>query len=173
MSENVKNEERAPFTKKEIEDLMFERDELVAERENILSEKQEYLNLVKQVQADFDNFRKRTKFQLEEIKVDGIMLALDCVFDALDSFKKAEKVITDKSSLSGIKLIEEQMIKSLKKLNVEKINTINKPFNPEFHNAVAVIEDGTKKPNTIVEEIQAGYLYSDKVIRFSQVIVSK
>ena len=133
----------------------------------------EMINRYKQLEHEFDNYRIRTKQEAKQAKTDGLTKAIESILPALDSFKKAKAIITDKSSLSGLSLIEKSLFGSLEKLNVKYIDCIGQEFNPDFHNAVMLVEDKTKKPNTVVDEIEMGFTLNDKVIKYSQVIVSK
>lgn len=133
----------------------------------------EMINRYRQLEHEFDNYRARTKQEVKQAKTDGITKAIETILPALDSFKKAKALISDKSSLSGVSLIEKSLLNSLEKLNIKYIDCIGQEFNPDFHNAVMLVEDKTKKPNTVVDELEMGFTLNDKVIKYSQVIVSK
>ncbi len=133
----------------------------------------DFVNRYKAYEHEFENYKKRTKEEIKNAKDEGIIKALETILPALDAFKKARKIITDKSSISGIALIEKNIFTQLEKLGVKKIECENKEFNTDFHNAVMLVEDEDKEPGTIVEEVEAGYTLNDKVIKYSQVIVSK
>lgn len=131
------------------------------------------INKYKQLDAEFENYRKRTREEIKQAKTDGLVKAVELLLPALDSFKKAKKVVKDEKNLEGINLIEKSLLQALEKHNVKRINCVGKQFNPDFHNAVAIVEDKTKKSGTIVDEIEYGYMLGDKVIKFSQVVVAK
>lgn len=133
----------------------------------------EYLNMAKIIQADFENYRKRTAESLKTARQDGIISAVEIILPSIDVFKKAKEMIADKSSIKGIEMVEAEIQNSLKTLNVDKIEAINKEFDPKFHNAIAIVEDKAKPNNTVLEEYSAGYKMGDKIIRYSQVIVNK
>lgn len=133
----------------------------------------EYLNMAKVIQADFDNYRKRSAESIRQAKIDGIVSAVEVILPSLDVFKKAKQMIKDENAIKGIEMVENEINNSLKTLGVEKIETTNAQFNPNIHNALAVVEDKTKPNNCIIEEYQAGYKMGDKVIKYSQVIVNK
>ena len=133
----------------------------------------EYLNLAKQVQADFDNFRKRTIEDIKRARVDGLVDAVKVILPALDAFDIALKQITDEKSLEGIKMIKSQIEKSLLDLGVTKIECVGKPFNPHLHNAVLTQNNDEFEDDIVTDEYASGYMYKDKVIRYSQVRVNK
>ena len=134
---------------------------------------EEYLNMARIIQADFDNYRKRSIESIRQAKIDGVISAVEVILPCLDVFKKAKQMINDENSLKGIEMLETEINNSLKTLGIEKIETQNAQFNPNLHYALAVIEDPTKENNQIIEEYQAGYKMGDKVIKYSQVIVNK
>ena len=131
------------------------------------------INKYKQLDGEFENYRKRTREEIKQASTDGLVKAIEVMLPALDSFKKAKKIVKDKQNLDGINLVEKSLLQALEKHNVKKINCVGKQFNPDYHNAVAIVEDKTKKSGTVVEEIESGYTLNDKVIKFSQVVVSK
>lgn len=133
----------------------------------------EYLNMARVIQADFDNYRKRSAESIRQAKLDGMVSAIEVILPALDVFKKAKQMIKDTNALKGIEMVEDEINNSLKSLGIKKIKTIGEQFNPNFHHALTVIEDKTKPDNEILEEYQAGYMLNDKVIKYSQVIVNK
>ncbi len=141
--------------------------------EELLKQSAVYLNTARQLQADFDNYRRINKDAKKEGIEEGVIKTCETIFPALDSFKKARKVIMDKNSLNGIKMIEDSLLEALERLKVKKIPTIGHQFDPNLHNAVVLLDDFKAKSNTIIEELQAGYTYDGKVIRYSQVVVAK
>lgn len=134
---------------------------------------QEYLYTARRLQAEFDNYRKKTELSLKQAKLDGQIEAVAKILPALDSFAGASKTITDKKILEGVCLIEEQIKSALKSLNVSKIKAVGEQFDPNLHNALAVVKDNSIGDNIITEEYLSGYILNDKVIRHSQVIVNK
>ena len=151
-----------------------DRPQVSAEKyEELLKQSTVYLNTARQLQADFDNFRRINKDAKKVGFEEGLVKACEALLPALDSFKKARRVIMDKNSLNGIKMIEDSIIEALLKLNVKKIPTIGEVFDPQYHNAVVLLDDFKAKSNTIIEELQAGFTYEGKVIRYAQVVVAK
>lgn len=141
--------------------------------EELLKQSTVYLNTARQLQADFDNFRRINKDAKKVGFEEGLIKACETILPALDSFKKARRVIMDKNSLNGIKMIEDSLLEALERLKIKKIPTIGHTFDPALHNAVVLLDDFKAKSNTIIEELQAGFMYEDKVIRYAQVVVAK
>lgn len=136
-------------------------------------EKDKYLILAQQVQADFDNFRRRSREEIERARMSGQVSVIEAFLPCLDTFKEAKKLITDESVLQGVEMIENKILSTLKELGVEKIESIGQVYSPHLHNAIAVMRDESKENNIILEEFQAGYKYKEKVIRYAKVIVNK
>lgn len=131
------------------------------------------INDYKELERDLENYRKRSREDVENARLDGITKALEVILPSLDTFKKAKKIIKDQNSLDGVSMIEKGIVEALKKLNVNKIDCLNKKFDPNYHNAVLSIVDEKHKAGTVIEEVEAGYMFNDKVIKFSQVVVAK
>ena len=123
--------------------------------------------------AEYDNFRKRTQKEKESIYPDAISFAVQTMLPVIDNFEFALKSeCTDENFKKGMEMIFNQMLESLKSLNVSEINPVNAPFDPEEHNAVMHVEDEAVEENTVVEVLRKGYKLGDKVIRFAMVKVA-
>lgn len=136
-------------------------------------EKNEYLEMAQRIQAEFDNYRKRSNDIVKVSRQDGIIDAVLRFLPAIDSIEKAKQMITDPKTLEGIGLIEKELKNSLKALNIEEIEAKGKVFNPNFHNVIAVKYDNSLGESVITDVYQAGYKIGDRVLRYSQVIVNK
>lgn len=134
---------------------------------------EEYLNLARVIQADFDNYRKRSVQQIEKARIDGIVSTVEVLLPSLDAFKKVKESIKDEKMLEGINMLEKAIISSLDKLGIEKIEAVGKPLDPNVHNVLAVATNKDVEDGVVLEEFQAGYKMQDKVIRCSQVLVNK
>ena len=139
-------------------------------------EKNEHLAGWQRARADLSNYKKEEAERLEEFLkyvVGGFILK---ILPILDNFNLAEKKISEKlkedSSIKGLLQIKNQIIDFFKSQGIEEIETLEKEFNPNFHEAVAII-DSDKDPETIIEEIQKGYLFRKKLIRPAKVKIAK
>lgn len=135
----------------------------------------EIQELLKRVQADFENYRKRTQKEKEEF---GKFLNTDLILriiPILDNFKLALKHLPEdlkeNSWVEGIWHIERQLEQVLSDEGVTEVIVTGK-FNPHLHEAVAEVES-EKPPGEITEVIQSGYQIDGKVIRHAKVKVSK
>ncbi len=146
------------------------------EQENACDEgkkAEEYKNLLQVVQADFDNFRKRSLNLMNEAKIDGQINVIMRFLPALDSFDKAKPMIEDEKVLKGIEMIEKELIEALKSFGVEKIDKVGEKFDTKEHNVIMVKNDNSLEDDVVTDIAQAGYKMGDKVIRYAQVIINK
>ena len=124
--------------------------------------------------ADFDNFRKRTLKEKEGLYDEGFSEAVKQFLPVLDNFERAV-AYTDKENINiieGIEMILKMFKEVLQKIGVEEIPSMGEKFNPNYHNAIAHIEDESYDENTIVDVMQKGYKYNDKILRYSMVKVA-
>ncbi len=123
--------------------------------------------------AEYDNYRKRTQKEKESIYPDAISFAVQTILPVIDNFEIALKSeCADENFKKGMEMIFNQMMESLKSLNVSEINPVGEPFDPEEHNAVMHVDDDTVEDNTVVEVLRKGYKLGEKVIRFAMVKVA-
>lgn len=133
----------------------------------------QYLNLAKQIQADFDNYRKRTEESVKNARAEGLVDAIKTILPSLDVFEVALMQVTDEKSKQGIQMVKTQIEKALSDLGVTKINAVGEKFNPHLHNAVMTASNPDLDDEIITDEFSAGYTYKGKVVRYSQVRVNK
>lgn len=148
-----------------------EQDDCKCEQKNDKAD--EYLNLARQIQADFENFRRHAMEDLKEARIAGQKSVIEVFLPCLDTFKEAKKSITDQVILDGINMIENGIVEALASLGVEKIESVGQVYNPHLHEAITFLADNEKENNIILQEFQAGYKFNGKVIRYSKVIVNK
>lgn len=152
---------------------VLEKEETQEKEKNNTALADEYLNLARVIQADFDNYRKRSAEQLAKARIDAIAETVEIILPSLDAFKKAKENIKDDNTLQGINMLEKAFNASLEKLGVEKIPAVGEMLDPNVHNVLAVAKDESKEDGIILDEIQTGYKMQGKVIRCSQVLVNK
>ena len=133
----------------------------------------EYLNLARQIQADFENFRRHALEDVRAARLAGQASVIEAFLPCLDTFKEGKKSITDETVLKGVEMIENSVNEALRNLGVEKIDSIGKVYNPHLHNVIAVVNNPDQDDDIIVDEYQAGYKFNDKILRYAKVIVNK
>ena len=138
---------------------------------------EEYLNRLKYLQADFINYQKKIKKELEEAAKLGserlIIRLLDVMDDLERAIEVAEKTEKNSSLVKGVEMVLKEFQDILKHEGVTGIEATGKPFNPNLHEAVVHVESAELEENTIVEELRKGYLFNEKVIRPSMVKIAK
>ena len=142
-------------------------------REKYEAELTEKENRYLRLQADFENFRRRTRQEKEELAAVVTQNLLKDLLPFLDNFGRALAAEgTDEGGLrAGVEMMYKQLVEALKKEGLEYIETKDKPFDPNFHQAVMRVEDSEKEDGTIVAELQKGYMVKGRVIRPSMVQV--
>ncbi|MBO5395099.1 MAG: nucleotide exchange factor GrpE [Clostridia bacterium] len=144
------------------------------QQEETLDDKaQMYLGLAKQIQADFDNYRRHAVEDKNKARVIGQISVIEAFLPALDTFKEAKKSIVDENVLKGVEMIEQKIFDALHSLGVKKIETIGHKFDHNLHEAIAQFTDENQEDDIILDEYQAGYIFNEKVIRYAKVIVNR
>ncbi|MDN5330997.1 MAG: molecular chaperone GrpE [Tepidanaerobacteraceae bacterium] len=135
----------------------------------------EYKELWLRALADYDNFKKRTQKEMEQIKLYAGEQLIKDILPVLDNFERALDSLEDKNSAvyDGIKLIYNQIKGILNKYGVQEIEAEGRPFDPQFHEAIMTVESDEHENDTVVEVLRKGYTYHSKVIRPSLVKVAK
>ena len=129
--------------------------------------------------AELLNYKKRKDLEvsimLKYANSDIILEMLSIVDDLERAIKLDDNILDDEVSkfLSGIKIIYSRLISILEKYEVKEIDALNKEFDPTYHQAVLTEKVEGVKPNIVVEVLQKGYMYKDKVIRHTMVKVSE
>ena len=126
--------------------------------------------------AEFENYRKRTLKEKGELATYGAENAVKAILPVLDDFERAMADKSDdvKSVRDGMQLIFNKFVKALKALGVEKIDTADKDFDVDFHEAIAMVPGmGDDKKGKVIDCVQTGYKLNDKVIRHAKVAVGQ
>ncbi|MBN1295021.1 MAG: nucleotide exchange factor GrpE [Candidatus Latescibacteria bacterium] len=127
--------------------------------------------------AEYDNYRKRTAREFEDIIKRGAEKLIIELLPILDNLDRATEHKNDKTTydeyIKGIAMIEEQFRAILSRAGLEPLNAEGKPFDPNLHDALLQIESDKHKTGMVTSEVEKGYMFEGKVIRHSKVIVSK
>lgn len=133
----------------------------------------EYLDRLQRLMAEFDNYRKRSEKEKADAYDFAVSNTVAELLPIIDNFERALKIdSTDKALYAGVQMIYKQLMSALENLKVTPIEALDKEFDPKLHNAIMHIDDEAYGENIIVEELQKGYLYKEKVIRHSMVKVA-
>lgn len=131
----------------------------------------EYKDTLQRVQAEFDNYRKRTADAVKNARADGADDVLEAFLPVLDAVDIAIGMICDEATLKGVKLIEKQFKDLFSKYGVEEIEALGQDFDPAYHNAVMQVED-PENAGKVVEVVRKGYKRAGRIIRYAMVKVA-
>lgn len=129
------------------------------------------------LQAEFDNFRKRTLREKMELVQSGSAECVKNFLPLMDDLQRALEAIEKSNDLEalreGVKLIAQKFRETLKKQNVKEIEALGLELDTDHHEAVARFDAGKEKRGKIVDVVQPGYKMGDKVLRFAKVVVGE
>jgi molecular chaperone GrpE len=149
---------------------------LEAELVKAKAKAEDYYGQLQRLQADFDNYRKRTqkeKTELIKYASERLVAELLPVLDNFDRAVSAAKVNPDFTSFSqGVEMILRQMQTALSKEGLRAMDAVGQPFDPNLHEAVLRVDSEEHPENTVVEELQKGYYLKEKVLRPCMVKIS-
>ncbi|MBQ1235330.1 MAG: nucleotide exchange factor GrpE [Oscillospiraceae bacterium] len=140
--------------------------EILTEKSNELADK------LLRLTAEFDNFRKRTQKEKENLYKDAQAATIGAFLDVLDNLERAALAGDGDDLSKGVELVIAQFKSVLEKMGVSVIDPQGEAFNPDLHNAVSHIEDENVGENIVVNVFQKGYIMGDRVIRFAMVQVA-
>lgn len=146
---------------------------LKAQVERLKAALEEKDNRVKRLQADFENFRRRTSKEREELANVVTQDLLKSMLPILDNFDRAmaAEQKDNESFQKGVEMIYTQLHETLENAGLELIDTAGQKFDPNFHQAVMRVENPELEDDTIAQELQKGYIVKGRVIRPSMVQV--
>ncbi len=139
----------------------------------IKQELEDITDRYKRVLAEFENHKKRSIKERENLYNSILSDIVEGMLPILDNLENAVKVETkDEEYKKGIELVLKQFKDTLKSKGVEEIKALGETFDPELHEAVSSIQDDTKGEKEIVQEYRKGYKIGTKIIRHSMVVVA-
>ena len=167
---NLQPKQSAPEVEENIPEFAAELEKL---KEELNTKDERFIRL----QADFDNFRKRTAKEKSELAAVIEQAFLKDLLPLLDNLSRASEAAENAENADvetlrkGIEMIKQETVAVMGKHGLEPIDTLNKPFDPNFHQAVGTVKDETKTDGTVAAEFQRGYIARGRVIRPSMVQV--
>jgi molecular chaperone GrpE len=152
-------------------------EELKKKLEETEKEAKDHYERLLRVAADFENYKKRAVKEKEEWVKFANEDLLKAILPFIDNLERAvnhaDKVKDTGVMIEGVRLTLQQLLQILDKFGVSPIESIGKPFDPTFHEAMLMVETDQREPNQVVEEFQKGYLLNDRLLRPATVSVSK
>ena len=128
--------------------------------------------------AEFDNYKKRSAREMEEFRKFANQSLIKEMLSVVDNLELAmnstnDHKAIDKDLLQGLEMTHKEILKVFEKFNVKPIDAEGKPFDPTFHEAVMQEETNDSPKNTVINELQRGYMIHDRLLRPSMVVVAK
>ena len=145
-----------------------------SEVEKLKAERDALLDRLARLQAEFDNARKRAVREQQEFREYAAADFIKNILPILDSFERALKAEGDSSDFrNGIELIYRQFQDALQKIGVQPIVSMGRPFDPRVHEAIEMVDTTEVPDHHVLDELQRGYKYKDRLLRPAMVRVAR
>ena len=142
----------------------------------IAAQRDEFINDLKRLQAEFDNYRKRMikeRAEMKDFLIQDVISRLLEVVGNLEHALNSNSEGTDiESYRTGVRMVYQQFLSILAEFGLTKIDTVGQPFDPRFHESVSQIENNEVKPGTITMEFTPGYKLKERLIRAPKVQIA-
>jgi len=146
----------------------------VAEAEKLRVERDALLDRLARLQAEFDNARKRSVREQQEFREFAAADVIKNFLPILDSFERALKANADSTDFrNGVELIYRQFQDALQKIGVQPMVAVGQPFDPRIHEAVEMVDTTEVPDHHVVDELQRGYKYKERLLRPAMVRVAR
>ena len=147
---------------------------LGSELQKLKAERDSLLDRLARAQAEFENARRRAAKEQQDFRDYAAADAIKALLPVIDSFERALQVKSDPGDFrSGVELIYKQLQDVLAKLGVRPIPAKGEPFDPHVHEAIEMVETGDAPDHDVLEELQRGYKFKDRLLRPAMVKVAK
>ena len=144
------------------------------ELQKLKAERDSLLDRLARAQAEFENARRRTVKEQQESRDYAVADAIKSLLPVVDSLDLALRAHSDAAEFrSGVELIYKQLQTALGKLSVQAIAAKGEPFDPHYHEAIEMVETADAPDHQVIEELQRGYKYKDRLLRPAMVKVAK
>lgn len=163
--------------KKELEEMMQERDKLKEEIEEARSSYATLLEEASRIKADFYNYRQRSEREIKKERQRGAEDILVQLLPVLDNLERALMhlgELDDSPMAKGISMVYKQLLQSLNDIGLQPIPTVGQRFDPALHEAVSiVVTEEAERDGEVLEEIEKGFTFGGKVLRPAKVKVAR
>lgn len=165
--------------KPKVGEVALDAEQLNQQLEQLQQERDQLYDRLQRTMADFQNYQKRTSRQQGQLiqRTQGSVLqtllpVLDDLDRAIQTAQQADQQDND-SILDGIKLVRQHMVDLLGQMDVLPMDSLGKPFDPAYHEAIMEQPTDQAAPGTILQEVHCGYLFKGDMLRPARVIVAK
>jgi molecular chaperone GrpE len=148
-------------------------EQLQTQVQELQTQVQELQNQLLRARADFDNYRRRTRQEMEDLRAFATRQLLADLLPIADNFERALSAIEGHEEVkTGVEMVHRQLLALLEKHGVEPMKTVGETFDPNFHEAVMQEPAGDREAGIVAEELQKGYLLHGRVLRPAMVKVT-
>jgi molecular chaperone GrpE len=145
-----------------------------AELQKLKAERDSLLDRLARAQAEFENARRRAGKEQQEYRDYAVADAIKSLLPVMDSLERAVQVKSDAAELrGGVELIYKQLQAALAKLSVNPIASKGEVFDPRYHEAIEMVETSNTPDHQVIEELQRGYKFKDRLLRPAMVKVAR
>jgi molecular chaperone GrpE len=145
-----------------------------SELQKLKAERDSLLDRLARAQAEFENARRRASREQQEYRDYAVADAIKSLLPAMDSLERALQVKSDAAELrGGVELIYKQLLAALAKLSVHPIASKGEAFDPRYHEAIEMVETSDAPDHQVIDELQRGYKFKDRLLRPAMVKVAK
>jgi molecular chaperone GrpE len=145
-----------------------------AELQKVKAERDSLLDRLARAQAEFENVRRRAGKERQEFRDYAVADAIKSLLPVVDSLERALQAKSDAVEFrSGVELIYKQLQAALAKLSVQAIASEGEAFDPHYHEAIEMVETTEAPDHQVIEELQRGYKFKDRLLRPAMVKVAK
>lgn len=141
------------------------------------AEAAKYKDMALRGAADFDNYRKRSRREVDDARKGGreeLLKDFLPVFDNLErGLQSAQRATEIKPVVDGLAMVLKQFESTLGRAGITRVPTVGSPFDPSVHEAIQQVETAEHAPGTVVAEVQPGYAAGERLIRAAMVVVAK
>lgn len=149
-------------------------DRTVPETEKLKAEREALIDRLARLQAEFDNARKRAVREQQDFREFAAAEVIKSFLPTLDSFERALKAGGDSTEFrNGIELIYRQFQDALQKIGVQSIPAVGQTFDPRVHEAIEMVDTTDVPDHHVVDELQRGYKYKERLLRPAMVRVAR
>ena len=146
----------------------------VSESQKLKAERDALVDRLARLQAEFENARKRAEREQQEFREYAVTDAVKALLPSLDSFERALSTEADTTEFrNGVELIYKQLYDALLKMGLRPIKAEGESFDPRFHQAVEMVNTSEAKDHEVLEELQRGYKFKDRLLRPAMVKVAQ
>jgi molecular chaperone GrpE len=145
-----------------------------SELQKLKAERDSLLDRLARAQAEFENARRRASKEQQDFRDYALADSIKSLLPVVDSLERALQVQSDAAELrGGVELIHKQLLAALAKLSVNPIVSKGEAFDPRYHEAIEMVETGDAPDHQVIEELQRGYEFKDRLLRPAMVKVAK